>query len=237
MLVGLMAMAALPPLNGFAGEWVIYQAFFDLGAQPLFITRLLGPLLAVGLAITGALAVMCMAKVYGVTFLGAPRTQAAAQATDAPWLMRLCVMGLALCCVAGGVAAPWLLPLLGRGVPLPIVTSGTTVSQPVITLLLVGSLLLPFLLMILFKGDRLPSRTRGSAWVCGYDHEPEMVITAHGFARPVKAAFAPLIQLRHILNPARLLPGWQSASLPVLCRRLAVVELAVLLVVVISRGV
>ncbi|WP_265093474.1 proton-conducting transporter transmembrane domain-containing protein, partial [Cronobacter turicensis] len=77
VLVGLMAMAALPPLNGFAGEWVIYQAFFDLGAQPLFIARLLGPLLAVGLAITGALAVMCMAKVYGVTFLGAPRTQAA----------------------------------------------------------------------------------------------------------------------------------------------------------------
>lgn len=27
MLVGLMAMAALPPLNGFAGEWVIYQSF------------------------------------------------------------------------------------------------------------------------------------------------------------------------------------------------------------------
>ncbi len=42
MLVGLMAMAALPPLNGFAGEWVIYQAFFNLGAQPLFIARLLG---------------------------------------------------------------------------------------------------------------------------------------------------------------------------------------------------
>ncbi len=39
-----------------------------------FIARLLGPLLAVGLAITGALAVM-MAKVYGVTFLGAPRTK------------------------------------------------------------------------------------------------------------------------------------------------------------------
>ncbi|EOV3152597.1 formate hydrogenlyase subunit 3, partial [Cronobacter malonaticus] len=121
--------------------------------------------------------------------------------------------------------------------PLPLVTQSTTVSQPVITLLLAGSLLLPFLLATLFKGDRLPSRTRGSAWVCGYDHEPEMVITAHGFARPVKTAFAPLIQLRHILNPARLVPGWQSAGLPLLCRRLAAVELAVLLVVVISRGV
>ncbi|MWU81502.1 formate hydrogenlyase subunit 3, partial [Escherichia coli] len=67
MLVGLMAMAALPPLNGFAGEWVIYQSFFALGQSDAFIARLLGPLLAVGLAITGALAVMCMAKVYGVT--------------------------------------------------------------------------------------------------------------------------------------------------------------------------
>ncbi|MBN0795639.1 formate hydrogenlyase subunit 3, partial [Pseudomonas aeruginosa] len=72
MLVGLMAMAALPPLNGFAGEWVIYQSFFKMSTGDLFIGRLLGPLLAVGLAITGALAVMCMAKVYGVTFLGAP---------------------------------------------------------------------------------------------------------------------------------------------------------------------
>ncbi len=75
MLVGLMAMAALPPLNGFAGEWVIYQSFFKLSNSGAFVARLLGPLLAVGLAITGALAVMCMAKVYGVTFLGAPRTK------------------------------------------------------------------------------------------------------------------------------------------------------------------
>ncbi len=59
MLVGLMAMAALPPLNGFAGEWVIYQSFFKMSTGDLFIGRLLGPLLAVGLAITGALAVMC----------------------------------------------------------------------------------------------------------------------------------------------------------------------------------
>jgi formate hydrogenlyase subunit 3 len=87
MLVGLMAMAALPPLNGFAGEWVIYQSFFALGQSDAFIARLLGPLLAVGLAITGALAVMCMAKVYGVTFLGAPRTREAENACCAPVLM------------------------------------------------------------------------------------------------------------------------------------------------------
>ncbi|MBU0246789.1 formate hydrogenlyase subunit 3, partial [Escherichia coli] len=95
MLVGLMAMAALPPLNGFAGEWVIYQSFFKLSNSGAFVARLLGPLLAVGLAITGALAVMCMAKVYGVTFLGAPRTKEAENATCAPLLMSVSVVALA----------------------------------------------------------------------------------------------------------------------------------------------
>lgn len=40
MLVGLMAMAALPPLNGFAGEWVIYQSFFKLSNSGAFVARL-----------------------------------------------------------------------------------------------------------------------------------------------------------------------------------------------------
>lgn len=236
MLVGLMAMAALPPLNGFAGEWVIYQSFFHLGNQPQFIARLLGPLLAVGLAITGALAVMCMAKVYGVTFLGAPRTPAAQNACCVPLMMKLSVAVLALCCVAGGVGAPWLLPLLSHAVPLPLATPGTEVSQPMITLLLIATLLLPLAMMALFKGDRLENRTRGSAWVCGYQHEPEMVITAHGFAHPLKAAFAPVLALRKRLNPVALFPGWHGERTGQVFRRMAFIELAVLLVVVISQG-
>jgi len=234
MLVGLMAMAALPPLNGFAGEWVIYQSFFRLGSLPLFVGRFIGPLLAVGLAITGALAVMCMAKVYGVTFLGAPRTKEAENATSAPWLMNTSVALLALCCVAAGVAAPWLLTLLQHAVPLPLRTAHTAVSQPMITLLLISSPLLPLILTIVFRGDRLPNRSRGPAWVCGYDHEQAMVITAPGFAQPVKAAFAPLLKLRHTLNPGKWMPGWQSGCLSGTFRRLAMIELAILLVAMIA---
>lgn len=235
MLVGLMAMAALPPLNGFAGEWVIYQSFFKLSTGGAFIGRLLGPMLAVGLAMTGALAVMCMAKVYGVTFLGAPRSQQAENATCAPWLMTFSVVLSALCCVIGGVAAPWLLPLVGGVVPAQAQVA-SVVSQPPIAILLIACPLLPLLLMIFFKGDRLPSRSRGAAWVCGYDHEKSMVVTAHGFAMPVKEAFAPLLKLRHWLNPVRLIPGWHSGSAPALLRGVALIELAVLVVIVISRG-
>lgn len=236
MLVGLMAMAALPPLNGFAGEWVIYQSFFKLSNSGAFVARLFGPLLAVGLAITGALAVMCMAKVYGVTFLGAPRTKEAENATCAPLLMSVSVVALAICCVIGGVAAPWLLPMLSAAVPLPLEPANTTVSQPMITLLLIACPLLPFIIMAICKGDRLPSRSRGAAWVCGYDHEKSMVITAHGFAMPVKQAFAPVLKLRKWLNPVSLVPGWQCEGSALLFRRMALVELAVLVVIIVSRG-
>lgn len=236
MLVGLMAMAALPPLNGFAGEWVIYQSFFRLSASGTFVLQLLGPLLAVGLAVTGALAVMCMAKVYGVTFLGAPRSTQAQQPRAVPWLMTGSVAALALCCVAGGVASPWLMPLLFAAVPLPLHTASTVVSPPMIALLLIATPLLPLLMLLLFKGDRLPARRRGSAWVCGYGHEEAMVITAHGFAMPVKAAFAPLLKMRKWLEPQLRIPGLQAQAAPVLFRRLALIELAVLVVVVISRG-
>ena len=208
MLVGLMAMAALPPLNGFAGEWVIYQSFFALGQSDAFIARLLGPL----------------------------RTREAENACCAPVLMATSVVALALCCIAGGVAAPWLLPLLGHAIPLPLATAHTVVSQPMMALLLIAAPLLPFVLMLFFRRDRLASRSRGAAWACGYEHEQSMVITAHGFAMPVKENFAAVLKLRHWLNPVGWVPGWQSAAVPVLFRRLALIELAVLVVIVISRG-
>lgn len=63
-----------------------------------------------------------------------------------------------------------------------------------------------------------------------------MVITAHGFAMPVKENFAAVLKLRHWLNPVGWVPGWQGAAVSVLFRRPALIELAVLVVIVISRG-
>ncbi len=128
------------------------------------------------------------------------------------------------------------MPRLFAVVPLGLPTADTIVSPPMIALLLIATPLLPLLLMMLFKGDRLPARRRGSAWVCGYDHESSMVITAHGFAMPVKAAFAPVLKLRKWLEPNIPIPGWHGESAPMVLRRLALIELAVLVVVVISRG-
>lgn len=71
MLVGLMAMTALPPLNWLAGEWVIYQSTSSPSARARRLSGgLLGPLLAVGWRSGRA---GDGQRVYGVTFTaGAP---------------------------------------------------------------------------------------------------------------------------------------------------------------------
>ncbi|WP_413529217.1 proton-conducting transporter membrane subunit [Rahnella inusitata] len=244
MLIALMSMAALPPLNGFASEWLLYQSLFQLSGSHAFIARLLGPLLAVGLALTGALALMCIAKVFGVTFLGAPRSQAAADATPAPLPMTLASVLLALLCVIFGVASPWLIPHFSAvaasvlNAPLmPFARQGaaatgtSAVSAPMIALLLLAMPVLPWLIATLLRGQRLPNRLRGDAWACGYGHSPDMVVTATGFAQPLRVMFAPLYRLRQRATPAALVAALHQGWLGAFCRRLAFIELAVLLVV------
>jgi formate hydrogenlyase subunit 3/multisubunit Na+/H+ antiporter MnhD subunit len=89
VLVGVGAAASLPPLSGFAGEWLLLQALLsawrvgDLGFQ----------ILAVGVAalaaLAAALAAAAMVRLFGMAFLGRPRTPRAAGAVDGPWPARL----------------------------------------------------------------------------------------------------------------------------------------------------
>jgi len=242
MLIALMAMAALPPLNGFASEWLLYQSFFQLGSSPFWLTRLLGPLLAVGLALTGALALMCIAKVFGVAFLGSPRGGTAG-ASPAPLAVTLSVVIPALLCVVSGVASPWIVPLFSLvaadvlHMTAPVVTqhgavfsATSAVSAPMVAILLLAMPLLPWLIAVALRGSRLPNRRRGDAWACGYAHSAGMVVTATGFAQPLRVMFAPLYRLRQRLLPAALTTALHQGGLAALCRRLAFIELAVLLV-------
>jgi formate hydrogenlyase subunit 3 len=247
MLIALMSMAALPPLNGFASEWLLYQSLFQLSSTHLFIARLSGPLLAVGLALTGALALMCIAKVFGVTFLGAPRSQAAADATPAPLAMTLSSNLLALFCVITGIASPWLIPhfcaIAASVLNQPLLQAAghgatfsatSAVSAPMIALLLLGMPLLPWIIARLWRGSRLPDRSRGDAWACGYRHSADMVVTAAGFAQPLRIMFAPLYLLRQRITPVRLVAALHAGWLGAFCRRLALIELALLLVVAVA---
>ena len=71
-LIGGVAISALPPLNGFASELVIYSGLFSRAAtNPWAQAALVAT--AAGLAFVGAVSALSITRAYGVVFMGVPR--------------------------------------------------------------------------------------------------------------------------------------------------------------------
>src|SRR6266851_4104948 len=67
-LAGCMAISALPPLNGFVSEWLIFQAILLSPELPQWGLKLLVPAVGAMLALSAALAAACFVKAFGVSF-------------------------------------------------------------------------------------------------------------------------------------------------------------------------
>ena len=74
VLAGCMAISALPPLNGFASEWLTFQAILLSPELPQWGLKLLVPAVGATLALSVALAAACFVRIFGISFLGRPRT-------------------------------------------------------------------------------------------------------------------------------------------------------------------
>ena len=102
-LVGCAAISALPPLNGFASEWLTFQAILLSPALPSWGLKILVPAVGALLALSAALAAACFVKAYGVTFLGRPRSPAAASAKETDFFSLAAMMLLAALCLIAGI--------------------------------------------------------------------------------------------------------------------------------------
>ena len=102
VLVGAMAISALPPLNGFASEWLLFQAVLMSPGIPQAGLQLMIPAAGGLLALAAALAAACFVRIYGVGFLGRARSDAAREAVEVD-RFSLTAMGLlaGLCVLAG----------------------------------------------------------------------------------------------------------------------------------------
>lgn len=224
-LIGTMAISALPPLNGFVSEWFIYQSLFSMSHQSDVSMLIAGPFGVVMLAITGALACMCFVKVYGICFSGTPRTEAAANAKEVGWPMLTGTGFLAVLCIVLGVGSPWIAPHISNvatavlqaspitvqdGFALhPVSTSQAILSTPVIAISLLVLLIVPAVILALFRGARLKRRHRGDPWACGYAYEQRMTVSAGSITQPLKHMFAPVYRIRKQLDPS----GWMKRTL------------------------
>jgi hydrogenase-4 component B len=231
-LVGALAIAALPPLNGFASEWLTFQALLVLAADPASpLAALAGLAAAAMLALTAGLAAAGFVKAFGIGFLGLARSEAAAAAAEAPGATRAGMALLALACllvgllpgaalglVAPGAAAalhavpPSATPAaIGAG-PAALAAPGRASVVPTAALGLGAAAAAVFWLLLRLLGP-VPFR-RGPVWVCGFGLQTRMQYTASAFAEPARLFF------RAVLRTARATEA-EWALRPYFVRRLS----------------
>lgn len=99
MILGATAMAALPPLNGFIGKWLIYLSLFRGGIATSGTSGSTFLLAAGALALVGGLAAIAFVRLLGIALLGSPRGEAAAHAHESPLGMTVPLAVLAILCV------------------------------------------------------------------------------------------------------------------------------------------
>lgn len=201
-LVGSSAICGLPPLNGFASEWLLYLGAFHGVAGGRWGWAVVP---GVVLAMTGALAVAVFTRLYGIAFLGEPRSPEAAQAQEAPEGMRRAMGILAVLCGVLGVFPGLLAPALERAV---------TEMAPGMLLPALGGLVHFWTLPILVlpgglavlacwaKLRRTPFRMEGT-WDCGFAQpSSRLQYTAASLAQLVGGFFAwilrPQVQLPRV---------------------------------------
>ncbi|MBK6429009.1 MAG: hydrogenase 4 subunit B [Blastocatellia bacterium] len=204
-LLGSAAISALPPLNGFASEWLVFQSLLSGFEVESLVVTIAIPVAVGMLALTGGLAAACFVKAFGITFLGTARSTEAEHARESPMSMRAGMGLLAAACLALGIGAPAVTPILGRIVAtVPNMQVDATVapalsvlapateesfSPPLLAAWLIVIPVLVIVALSLFAG-RLRLR-RAPTWGCGrFGSTPRMQYTATAFAEPLRRIFA-----------------------------------------------
>ena len=210
-LIGTLAIAGLPPLNGFASEWMLFQVFLLSPSLPNSYLSMLVPVATAALALAVAVAGYVIVKFYGVVFLGMPREESA-QGHDAGSWERAGLLWLAIWCILLG-----LLPVFVVSAMDPIARAfvGATLNDSMqesswlfltafrperasysALLFLLGivlTVLVSYLLVRRFYHGRV---RRSAPWDCGYGRlDARMQDSAEGFGQPIKQIFEPLFKL------------------------------------------
>lgn len=229
MLIGCVAISALPPFNGFVSEWLMFQAILLSPQLPSWGLKLIVPAVGGLLALAAALAAACFVKLYGVGFLGRARTPIAAGAQEAGRFSLAAMFALAALCLVVGIfpglfidaLAPVARTMVGNSMPnqaslawltiVPIAESRSSYNGLLVFIFVVLSGSIASFAIHRLASDRL---RRAPAWDCGYpDPDPAIQYTADSFSQPIRRVFGTVVfAAREIgempppgsANPARL---------------------------------
>ena len=209
-LIGAMAISALPPLNGFVSEWLMFQAVLVSPVLPHWGLKFLVPAAGAMLALAAALAAACFVRAYGIAFLGRPRSPAAADAGEVDGFQTGAMGALALTCLLIGILPGFVIDALAPVVRLAVGDGGLKPQATQAWLSLVplsasrssynGLVVFVFIAFAALASAGLV-RTfashavrRAPAWDCGFP-DPRAVTqySASSFGQPLRRVFGTML--------------------------------------------
>jgi formate hydrogenlyase subunit 3/multisubunit Na+/H+ antiporter MnhD subunit len=209
VLVGCVAISALPPFNGFVSEWLMFQAVLQSPDLPQWALKIMVPAVGAMLALAAALAAACFVKAYGVAFLGRPRSTAAESAEEVDRYSLSAMFILAALCLFGGILpglvidalSPVSLEILGGRMPIqadeawlsiaPIAESRSSYNGLLVMVFIAISASLAVYVIHRFASRAI---RRGPAWGCGFtDPTPAAQYSGVSFAQPIRRVFGTLV--------------------------------------------
>jgi formate hydrogenlyase subunit 3/multisubunit Na+/H+ antiporter MnhD subunit len=235
MLVGTLAIAGLPPLNGFVSEWLLLQAFLLSPGLPQPYLNMLVPIAAAALVLAAALAGYVMVKFYGVIFLGQSRDEKHAHdhgedIHDAGIWERIGMLCMVIACIVLGIFPVFVIlqidfvtgmlvhATLGDSAAktgwlllTPIQAERASYGPLILMFIIVVGTIITMMVVKKFYHGRL---RRGPAWDCGYPAQTSrMQDTAEGFGQPIRQIFEWFMGVvRQVPTPFDLQPHYYAET-------------------------
>lgn len=219
-LAGSVAISGLPPFSGFIGEFLIYYGAF-YGTNNHRIPFILAILAIVSLAVIGGLATACFTKVVGLAFLGEPRTENAAKATEAGSSMTMIMIVMAIACLVIGVVPEPFIRLAFAGIKDIPYTAGYDIQafmEIVRQISQTGAIFIGLLLLISLLRKILYMKKEigsGGTWGCGFTQPTaRMQYTGTSYAAEMIDFYRPFVPVKSIYTGiSKIFPGkttWET---------------------------
>ncbi len=193
-LIATIAITALPPLNGFASEWLTYKSLLLSGTSEVVSARAVFVLAILLLAFGGVMALFAFAKVYGAVFSGLPRDKKIYKKINEDNIyLKFPLLFLAFTCIILGLGfeqvVTFISSILDTKLNLAnLETSTQSLNLPLLSIIFILCLIVGYIGLILFKANFKKARIT-EPWASGYKYDSNMQIASNPFSGDLRRMF------------------------------------------------
>jgi hydrogenase-4 component B len=214
LILGCLAISALPPLNGFVSEWLMYRSLLDGAAHGAPGASVACSLALGGVSAVGALAALCFLRVCGAVLLGQSRDPESKTAHEVGRSMVVAMGILSAACLLVAFApanlARTFALVAGQVAPASAAHSDFVIGALVPVGHTMRALAAVLLVAVALYGyaARRTARVSGPTWGCGYvAPTARMQYTARSFGQPLSELLPALLRpVIRVLRPAGPFP-------------------------------